>query len=173
MKTKYDYDVKYQQDILRNDLFGFFKFMGFQTMASHSTGVPTTVLYAARIRAILFEDCGPCAQLSINMALEAKVSPEIIDAIINLQLELLPSDVSLVVQFTEFVLSHNPEADELRDQIKSLWGEQGLITISFAISSYRVYPALKYAMGYGKACSQLQVADSPFAMSQSIKADQG
>ncbi|GLX79089.1 hypothetical protein tinsulaeT_24290 [Thalassotalea insulae] len=173
MKERYNYDVSYQQDILRNDLGAFLKFMGFQTMASHSSSVPTAPLYAARIRAILSEDCGPCAQLAVNMALEAKVAPEIVSAIIDNNLVKLPEDVALVVQFTEYVLAHNPEADDLRHEIIALWGEKGLITLGFAISSYRVYPAFKYAMGYGKACSKLQVEDSPFAVTQASASVQG
>jgi hypothetical protein len=159
-KHRYNYDVGYQQDILQADLGAFLKFMGMQTMSAHAGELPAGPLYAARIRAIIWDDCGPCTQLVVNMALEAKLEPELVRALIDRDMPNLPADLALVVRFTELALAHNPEADELREQIRALWGDKGLIAIGFAISSYRVYPALKYALGYGKACSRIQVNES-------------
>lgn len=159
MQRRYAYDVRYQQDILQTDLAAFLKFCGFQTMASHCGNLPAAPLYAARIRAIIYEDCGPCSQLVVNMALEAGLSQDLVRAIIQQDLAVLPADIALVVQFTERVLAHDPQADALRDEILTLWGAKGLITLGFAISTYRVYPALKYSLGYGKACSRIQLND--------------
>lgn len=159
MKQRYAYDVRYQQDILQTDLAAFLKFSGFQIMASHSGNLPAGPLFAARIRAILWEDCGPCSQLVVNMALEAGLQPAIVRAIIEQDLNNLPADIALVLQFTEQVLAHQPQADDLRDKILALWGAKGLITLGFAISSYRVYPALKYSLGYGTACSRILLND--------------
>ncbi len=157
VRNRYDYDVRYQQDILEADLGAFLKLMAFQVMSSHSGDLPAGPLFAARIRAIIWEDCGPCTQLIVNMALEAKVSPDIVRAIIDKDLGSLPEDIALVVQFAEHVLAHNPEADDLRKKILVLWGAKGLIAIAYGISSSRVYPALKYTLGYGKACSRIVV----------------
>lgn len=160
MQKRYDYDVRYQQDILKSGLGPFLKFMGFQSMASHAGNLPVEVLYAARIRAIIWDDCGPCTQLVVNMALEAEVEEGLVSAIVDRDFTRMPEHIALVVRFTEFVMAHNPEADDLREEIHSRWGENGLITIAFAISSYRVYPALKYALGYGKACSRVVIKDT-------------
>ncbi|MBZ9610153.1 hypothetical protein [Rheinheimera maricola] len=159
MQQRYAYDVRYQQDILHSDLTAFLKFSGFQTMASHRGDLPAGPLYAARIRAIIYDDCGPCSQLVANMALEAGLSQALVRAIIEQDFAALPADIALVVQFTERVLAHDPQADALRDNILALWGAKGLITLGFAISAYRVYPALKYSLGYGKACSRIQLND--------------
>ncbi|SEB05715.1 hypothetical protein [Marinobacterium iners] len=167
MKTRYDYDVRYMQDILKTSLGAFLKLMGFQTMSSHSGNLPPEPLYAARLRAIIWDDCGPCTQLVVNMALEEKVDPEIVRAIIDRNMDELPEEIALVVRFTEFVLAHNPEADDLREQILELWGQEGLITLAYCISSYRVYPALKYALGYGKACSRIKVNEDSLAPTRS------
>lgn len=157
MQKRYDYDVRYMQDILQTDLKAFLKFMGFQTMSAHSDNLPAAPLFAARLRAIIWDDCGPCTQLIVNMALEASLSPEVIRAIIDNDLDKLPEEVVLVVKFTDLVLAHNPEADDLREEILNLWGKEGLITIGYAISSTRVYPAFKYSLGYGSACSRIQI----------------
>jgi len=159
LNTRYNYDVRYQQDILQTDLTAFLKFMGFQTMATHSGNLPAGPLYAARLRAILRDDCGPCTQLLVDLALEAELEPSLIQAIIDLDYPALPEEIALVTRFTERVLDHDPEADDLRDQVLERWGQQGVITLGLAISAYRVYPALKYSLGYGKACSRIQVKD--------------
>ena len=166
MHKRYDYNVGYMQDILKTDLGAFLKYMGFQTMSAHSGNLPAGPLYAARLRAIIWDDCGPCTQLIVNMALEANVSPDIIHAIIDKDLDNLPEDIALVVKFTDLVLAHNPEADDLREEVLALWGDKGLITIAFCISSSRVYPALKYTLGYGKACSRIKVNDMSLAPSR-------
>lgn len=158
LTKRYQYDVRYQQDILQADLAAFLKFMGFQTMATHSGPLPLDALYAARLGALLSEDCGPCSQLAVDLALEAGLAPAIIQAIVQRDVATLPTEVALVVNFTELVLTRNPEADALREEILALWGQQGLIALAFAISAYRLYPALKYTLGYGKACSQVIVA---------------
>lgn len=157
LKNRYQYDVRYQQHILQADLAAFIKFVGFQSMASHQAHIPAAPLYAARIRAIIEEDCGPCTQLTVDMALAAGVPWEIIQATIKLQRHTLPADIALVLRFTEQVLAHNPDVAELREEIRVLWGDKGLISLAFAISSYRVYPVLKYALGYGASCSRIQL----------------
>ncbi|MCC5852371.1 MAG: hypothetical protein JJU30_06005 [Alkalimonas sp.] len=162
LKKRYRYDVRYQQDILQADLLAFLKFIGFQTMSTHSGSVPLDALFAARISALLFEDCGPCSQLAVDLALEAGVAPATIQAIVQRDLAALPTEVALVVNFTGLVLTRKPEADALREDILALWGQQGLIALAFAISSYRVYPALKYSLGYGKACSKVVVNQQAF-----------
>ncbi|WP_104402528.1 hypothetical protein [Vibrio penaeicida] len=163
MKNRYDYDVRYMQDILNTDFKAFLKFMGFQTMSSHSGDLPAAPLFAARLRAIIWDDCGPCTQLIVNMALESEVPSDMVRAIVDRDLDSLPEDIALVVEFTDFVLAHNPEADDLREKIVALWGKKGLIAIGFGISSSRVYPAFKYTMGYGKTCSRVTVNESALA----------
>lgn len=163
LKQRYNYDVQYQQDILTTDLGAYLKFMGFQTMSSHAGNLPPGALYAARLRTIVKEDCGPCTQLAVNMALEAGLETDLISAILHQDMNNLPEEIRLVMHFTDFVLAHNPEADDLREQILARWGQRGLISIGFAISSYRVYPALKYSLGYGKACSKVMVNEMSIA----------
>lgn len=157
MQKKYDYDVAYMQDILSADLSAFFKYLKFQSMAGYRGGLPAAPLYAARLRAILWDDCGPCTQLLVNMALEAGVPAAQVSAIVNKDLTELPDELAQIVEFTDLVLAHDPSADDIRPHVRAMWGEKGLIAIAFSISSCRVYPALKYTLGYGKACSRVVV----------------
>lgn len=160
MSKRYRYDIAYMQDILKADLSAFLKYLASQFMASYTGNLPAEVIFAAKLRTIIKDDCGPCTQLITNMALEANVSSEHVQHIIERNINDLPNDVALIVQFTDLVLAHDVEADSLRDKIIALWGEKGLVAISFSISSTRVYPALKYALGHGKTCSKISVNES-------------
>lgn len=157
MRDRYHYDTRYQQALLDTDLKAYLKFMGFQTMAAHGGNLPDGPLYAARLRTLLREDCGPCTQLVVDLAREAGLAPALIQAIIDQDCASLPEEIALVVRFTEQVLDHDPEADTLRGQVLERWGQPGLIALGLTISGYRVYPTLKYSLGYGKACQRLQV----------------
>ena len=49
------------------------------------------------------------------------------------------------------------------EAIRDQWGEEGLIAIGYCISSCRVFPALKYTLGYGKACIRVKVNEQSVA----------
>jgi len=61
------------------------------------------------------------------------------------------------VRFTEATLRHALEADELREEVVRQFGKRGLIALSFAMLAARMYPTLKYALGYGRACTRLAI----------------
>jgi alkylhydroperoxidase family enzyme len=129
-------------------------------MSRHREGIPKEPYYAAKIRAAIAEDCGPCAQLTVNMALEAGVDPERVRAIVNADLAALPAETREVLRFTELVLAHDPEADAVREAIVDRWGDDALISLALAISSTRIYPMLKYVLGHGRTCHRLTVKDA-------------
>ncbi|MBQ4837811.1 hypothetical protein [Pseudoalteromonas luteoviolacea] len=160
MKSQYQYDVRYMEDIIAADLPAFLKYWGFTTMSSHRAHVPMAPLFAARIRTLISEDCGPCIQLAIDMALEAGIDTTTITHIVSNQKDKVSEEVALAMLFTDLVLAHDPGADLLRERIVQLWGQSGLITLGFSISAYRVFPTLKYALGYGQTCQQLKINDS-------------
>jgi hypothetical protein len=49
-------------------------------------------------------------------------------------------------------------ADPLRDEIVRRWGEKALVAVALTITTARMYPTLKYALGFGKTCSKVTVA---------------
>jgi hypothetical protein len=50
-------------------------------------------------------------------------------------------------------------ADDMRDAIRKLWGEKGLIELAFAVATARFYPAVKRGMGYAHTCERVVVND--------------
>jgi hypothetical protein len=37
------------------------------------------------------------------------------------------------------------------------FGKRGLVSLAFAMTAARLYPTLKYAMGYGRACMRVTI----------------
>ena len=71
----FDYDVSYLHEMLDASTPAFVKFTLFQLMSSHREDVPATTWFAAKLAATMSEDCGPCSQLMIDMAIRAGVAP--------------------------------------------------------------------------------------------------
>jgi len=160
---RHQYDTTYMEELLDHDLAAFLKFSTLNLLSSHRRGIPVAPWYAARIRATMWEDCGPCVKLVCNMALEAEVDPAVVSAVVTADLAALADDIALVVQFTELVLAHDPAADVLRNQVRQRWGADGLMSLATAISTTRVYPSVKYVLGHGHACNRVQIARDSFA----------
>jgi hypothetical protein len=61
------------------------------------------------------------------------------------------------VRFTEATLARSAEADELQEEVVRHFGRRGLISPAFAMLAARMYPTVKYALGYGQACMRLTI----------------
>ena len=109
--------------------------------------------------ATLVEDCGPCTQISVDMAAVGGVDPTVLRAILAGDEAAMGPAAALTWRFARASLARDMEtADPLRDEIVRRWGEKGLLAVSMAITTARMYPTLKYALGHGKACSKVLVA---------------
>ena len=155
-ERRYDYDATYMHDILETSVPAFWKLTLAQGMSMHREGIPNDALFAARIAAVRQEDCGPCAQLTVNMALAAGVPAETLRAVVARDFSRLPADVALALRFTDAVLAH-AQSDELRAQAHARWGDAGLVTLAYSIAATRTYPTMKRVLGYAHACERLAV----------------
>jgi hypothetical protein len=126
---------------------------------------PAEALAAAALAGTLAEDCGPCTQLGVDMAAAAGVAPAVLRAIPAGDRSRMAATAALAYGFAQAVLAHDAEADRLRDEIVERWGEQALVALALAITTARMYPTLKYGLGYGKSCAKLSVAGAtaPFS----------
>jgi alkylhydroperoxidase family enzyme len=155
-ERRYDYDATYMHEILDASLPAFLKLLLAQAMNAHRDAVPMDALFAARIAAVRFEDCGPCAQLVVNMAREAGVAPATLRAMVARDSTALTNDARLGLALADAVLAHAP-CDDVRDEIRRRWGEAGLITLAYAIAATRIYPTMKRALGHAHTCERLRV----------------
>lgn len=165
-EKQYGYDLSYARDLLAWDTGAFLAFARIQKLSNYRKGAPAAARYAAKLIGTMAEDCGPCTQLMVTMAIEEKVDPNVLSAVLRGDDEALPEDAWLAVRFARASLAHAPEADALREAIVAKWGERGLISMAFALTLSRVYPTLKYALGHGKACQRVVVAGAPVVVAR-------
>jgi hypothetical protein len=160
----WNYDASYLRALIDADPKAMLAFGKLQGIVDYRKDVPPAVYAAAGLIAVMQEDCGPCTQLGIDMAQQAGVEPAVLRAIVARDLAALPADVALAVRFTEAVLHRSAEADGLREQVVRRFGRRGLIALGFAMVAARMYPTLKYALGYGQACMCLTIGGETIPM---------
>ncbi len=154
----YGYDVTYMRELLDTDSRAFWQFARVTNISRYRRDVPKDVYYGAKLTAIITEDCGPCSQLVVGMALREGVDPRTIASIAEGNDALLDESVRLGIAYARAVLAHDAASDELRETIEKRWGARAVVSLAFAITGARLYPTLKYALGHGKACRRLDVA---------------
>lgn len=157
-EKKYGYDAGYMHELMDTD-FTAFRYFAKAISGGHYQGaVPRDAWWAAKLATLQHDDCGPCAQLTIDMALEAGVPAAALQAAARRDPDAMPADMALAWRYATAALQHDPAADELREQALARWGDKAVAALALAVTLGRLYPALKYAMGHGKSCQRLTVA---------------
>lgn len=160
-EQEFSYDMSYARELLDTRLEAMLAFHRVTALRDYRDALPKDAWYAAKLVATRREDCGPCLQLIATMAERDGQSPEMIAAIVSGRLDSLEEPVRLSVELTRAILDRDPRAHALREEFVDRYGRRGLITLAFAIVSSRFYPTLKVALGYGHACSVVQVDGAP------------
>jgi hypothetical protein len=157
-ERQWGYDASYMRHLLRANTLSFWKF-SVVTGVADRRAAPPEAQAAVGIVGTLSEDCGPCTQISVDMAAAAGVKPEILRAILAGDEAAMGETAALAWRFARASLARDLAAVEpLRDDIVRRWGDQGLVALSLGLMTARMYPTLKYALGYGKTCSKVVVA---------------
>ena len=160
-ENEFSYDMSYARELLSTSLRAMLLFEKATALGKYREGVPKDAWYAVKIYTSRTEDCGPCTQLVATIAEREGVPADIIRSALNGELEELPAHVRVSVAFAKAVLERNPAADALREEITQRFGARGLVSLAFAMLASRLYPTLKYALGYGRMCSVVRVAGAP------------
>ncbi len=164
-ERSFNYDMSYAREMLAADTGAMIAFWKVQSsMGAYRKDVPRDAHYAAKLVGVMTEDCGPCTQLGVTMAIREGVDPQLLSAVLRGDDAALTEDVGLVVKFARATLAHSPDADGYREAIVAKWGIRAVISIAFALTMARVYPTIKYALGHGKSCQRIEVAGTPVAV---------
>lgn len=162
-ERQWGYDASYMRRLLDASTASFWKF-SLVTRVADGRAAPAAALAAAGIVGTLAEDCGPCTQISVDMAVARGVPPEVLRAILAGDEAGMGEAAALAWRFARASLARDMEtADPLRDEIVRRWGDRALVAISLTLMTARMYPTLKYALGYGKACSKVVVSGTAMA----------
>jgi hypothetical protein len=79
-RKRYGYDTSYLEMMLKEAPSAFFKFVRVAKASGHREVVPVDASFAVKLVGALAEDCGPCTQLVVDMALEAGMPKDQIEA---------------------------------------------------------------------------------------------
>jgi hypothetical protein len=155
---RYGYDVSYLEMLLNESPAGFFKFAPLMKAAAHRETVPVEASFAAKIVGALAEDCGPCTQLVVDMALEAGMPKDQIEAVLRRDARAMNEATTLGFRFADAVVRRAAEEDEFRDAVKAQWGQKGVIDLTMALQLGRMFPMVKAGLGYAKECRRVTVS---------------
>lgn len=157
-ERQWGYDASYLRDVIRASPASLVKF-AFGTRAADPKAAPPEALFAATLAGVLAEDCGPCTQLGVDMALDTGIDPVVVRGVLAGDHTAMGETAALAFRFAQASLARDmAAADPLRDEIVRRWGEKALVAIGLSLVASRMYPTLKYALGHGKACSKVTVA---------------
>jgi hypothetical protein len=136
---------------------GFWRFALFTPMAQYRKALPKEAYAVAKIAAGHSEDCGPCLQTCVNLAVAAGVAPEIIRAAVTGDTAAMDERTRTAFEFARAVCAHDIRSEELRPSIEKWWGKAGTVELALVIASSRVFPTVKRALGHGQACSRVVI----------------
>jgi len=157
-EREHGYDASYMHVVLETDLGAFLKFGRAVGLGNYRKDVPPAVHVAAMLTSSIQADCGPCTQLGVGLALRAGVPAATIAAVVKGEEAAMSPEVALVVRFARAVLARDAAADACRAEILRRWGPRALLALAYGMMAAQLYPALKYALGYGHACTRVVVA---------------
>ena len=157
-ERKWNYDASYVHEMIEADPRAGWMFQRATSLGKYRKDVPVDALAAAAITAVRHEDCGPCTQLGVGFALRAGIPSATIAAVVEGDVSAMSAEVALGVRFARAVLARDAAADEHREEILRRWGPRALLALSFSMMAAQLYPALKYALGHGKACTRVVIA---------------
>lgn len=135
----------------------FLRFASLMPFANSRKVLPADAWFVAQVVGAQKEDCGPCLQITVNLARQAKVDPELLQATLDRRFEDLPEDLATVARFAEAVSDATYDEAGLRTALRERYGERGLIEIAYAITSSRIPPTLKRGLGFARSCSEIDV----------------
>jgi hypothetical protein len=154
---RYGYDTSYLEMMLRESPSAFFKFAPVMKAAGHREVVPVDAGFAAKLVGALAEDCGPCTQLCVDMALEAGMPNDQIEAVLLSDPRAMNGDTVLGYRFADAVIRRSADDDDYRDAVRAQWGEKGVIDLTMALQMGRMFPMVKAGLGYAKECRRVIV----------------
>ena len=169
MERRYDYDATYMHELADISTTAFRRFVKMQMAGGQwRANTPKDAWFASGIAGALVEDCGPCVQITTDMAVAAGMPAETIRSLLSGS----PTnpDAQLGFDYGRALLTGSDDLDGLRDAIVAKWGKKALVALSLHTMSGRNYPVLKRAMGHAKTCQRVRVGNAEIAVNPTLKA---
>lgn len=154
---RYNYDASYLEMMLDEAPSAFFKFAKIQAVSRHRDAVPVDAYFAAKLVGALKEDCGPCVQLVVDMALEAGMPDKQVEAVLRGDVAAMTTPTAIAYRFADAVVQRSLDVDQYRDAVRAEWDDKGVVELTLALTISRVFPMLKAGLGYSAQCRRIRV----------------
>lgn len=158
--NRYDYDIGYMQHILDVSPRAFFGFARLMGLARHREAAPYSAIFAAKLVGARHEDCGPCLQLAADMAREARMDDDQINAVLANDPDAMNAATGLGYRFAMALVDLTDDLTCARDALRAAHGEKGVIDLTFAVQIGRMFPMMKNGLGYGQVCQRIHVGET-------------
>ncbi len=135
----------------------FFRFCSIMPFANSRKALPKDAWFMAQVVAAQDADCGPCLQITLNLARHSDVDPTLLRAALDGRCHDMSPEMADVYQFAKAVVTSSGEDETLRETLRKRYGDRGLIELAYAIASSRIPPMVKRVLGYAKSCSATPV----------------
>jgi len=153
---KYQYDVSYMLDVIEVSRSAGARLVLFPALVGYRGPKDAQeVVVGAALASTMDGDCGPCAQLVIDMSIQSGVPSDRLQACVDGRRKNA-GDVGLGYDFAVAAIAGDLNVDRLAKQITDRFGRKALAAAAFAAALGRFYPVLKRGMGHGAACSRLR-----------------
>ena len=163
MAQRYHYDASYLNAVAASSSGAAIR-LGLLPLFSQYQGHISAQLWAgAAVGSTLDGDCGPCAQLTIDMALERAVPAAQLRAALRGDWEAA-GEVGLGMRFAAAAIHDSDELPALQTQVRESYGEAALATLAIVSATARAWPVIKRGLGYGKACQSVTVDDEKVSL---------
>lgn len=156
LERRYAYDASYAHHVIGVSRGAGLRLAMFPLISQYRGPKAGQMVWAGALFASTREgDCGPCAQLVVDMAVEAGVPAETLRACAEGRAEEA-GDVGLGYRFAMAAIADTPEAGALGEEIAQRYGEAARVAASFAAATGRFYPVFKRGLGHGQVCARLR-----------------
>ena len=163
-EREWGYDASYMHDVVDASPAAARKFMFTQPMAQHRQNVTKDAWHAAHLAGALAEDCGPCVQISVDMATRAGMDPEKLAALVRGDIDDAGPEAAFGFRYGMAVATNADTTLSLVEQARKRYGERGLVSLAFSVTTARMFPTLKRGLGHGAICAKVMVHDKTIAV---------
>ena len=158
-ERKFGYDATYMHDVVEASPSALWKFSLLQIMSNHRQDIPGDAWHAAHLAGALSEDCGPCVQICIDMATSDQMAPEKLAALVRGDIDAAGADAAFGFRYGMAVATNADMTLSLVEEARRRYGERGLISLAYSVTTARMYPTLKRGLGHGAVCSKVIVSN--------------
>ena len=153
--------MDYLRHIVDVSPVAFLRFASILPFANSRRALPKEAWYVAQIVSLKREDCGPCLQITVNLAQQDRVDSDMIRAVLDGDTDQLSDELAEVYAFAESVADADVDPIDLREKMKNRYGDRGLIELSYAIAGSRIPPTVKRVLGFAKTCKEVDLKTTP------------